>query len=274
MIPFLLAAVLNLGTPPPPEPANEVAAHLRSALQDVEHRFIDAKGGHVDYTALARSPEYAAVVRIAVSLQQVHPETLSRTDRLAFWLNTYNALVIHGIIEQGIPTSVQAMPTFFTETAYRIGGQDIHLDAIEAGVLSGNKVSTEAPTGVFGPDDPRRAWVVQPPDPRIHFGLVCGASSCPPIRFYTGERIESQLSLAAESFLNGSAVTVDPAHHRLRLSQIFQWYDADFGGKAGIRALLATYLDKGPAKDHLMAHWGSYRWEYAPYDWQLNQQTH
>lgn len=41
-------------------------------------------------------------------------------------------------------------------------------------------------------------------DPRIHFALVCGAKSCPPIKLYSGSNLEEGLNLAAEGFLEDS----------------------------------------------------------------------
>ena len=38
-------------------------------------------------------------------------------------------------------------------------------------------------------------------DPRIHFTLNCGATSCPPIRVYSAPNLDSQLNRAAASFL-------------------------------------------------------------------------
>lgn len=42
-----------------------------------------------------------------------------------------------------------------------------------------------------------RAQVVQPCDPRIHFALVCGAKSCPPIKVYTPDNLEEGLQVRA-----------------------------------------------------------------------------
>ena len=38
--------------------------------------------------------------------------------------------------------------------------------------------------------------VVEKVDPRIHFALVCGAKSCPPIKLYTPENLEEALDSA------------------------------------------------------------------------------
>ena len=40
-------------------------------------------------------------------------------------------------------------------------------------------------------------------DPRIHFALVCGAKSCPPIKVYTPDSLEDGLDSATMAFCEG-----------------------------------------------------------------------
>lgn len=58
-------------------------------------------------------------------------------------------------------------------------------------------------------------------DPRIHFALVCGAKSCPPIRLYSAANLEEGLAAAAEAFVGGE-VEVDVGKREVRLSKIFK----------------------------------------------------
>ena len=48
--------------------------------------------------------------------------------------------------------------------------------------------------------------VVSPLDPRVHFTLVCGAKSCPPIRIYTPASLEPGLEAASQAFCSGAPV--------------------------------------------------------------------
>lgn len=59
------------------------------------------------------------------------------------------------------------------------------------------------------------AQVVRPLDPRIHFALVCGAKSCPPIKLYSAATLEEGLSAAADTFC-ASDVEVDAAAKKVR----------------------------------------------------------
>jgi hypothetical protein len=58
--------------------------------------------------------------------------------------------------------------------------------------------------------------VVQPLDPRIHFALVCGAKSCPPIKLYSAATLEEGLAAAADTFC-ASDVEVDAAAKKVRV---------------------------------------------------------
>ena len=66
--------------------------------------------------------------------------------------------------------------------------------------------------------DARNALVVKEVDPRIHFALVCGAKSCPPIRVFSAANLEFGLAAAAKNFLDSeTTVTRDGAWKVLQL---------------------------------------------------------
>jgi hypothetical protein len=115
--------------------------------------------------------------------------------------------------------------------------------------------------------------IVCPPDARIHFALVCGATSCPPIKLYAAPTLEESLQAAAEAFCT-TEVTLDAANKRVTLSKIFQWYFVDFGTDKEQRLrFLLPYLE--PQKQRLLEGWlqqgaNSIKVSYAPYNWDVN----
>lgn len=66
-------------------------------------------------------------------------------------------------------------------------------------------------------------------DPRIHFALVCGAKSCPPIKLYTPDNLEDGLQSAAEAFAEGEISVDKSGKGAVRMSKIYSWYHDDFG---------------------------------------------
>lgn len=74
---------------------------------------------------------------------------------------------------------------------------------------------------MFADGDPRLSLTV-PLDPRVHFALVCGAKSCPPIRIFRTRNLERGLLAAARNFCD-QEVAVDQAG-RITMSKIFDWF--------------------------------------------------
>jgi hypothetical protein len=122
----------------------------------------------------------------------------------------------------------------------------------------------------FKRTDPRRQLVLESIDPRIHFALVCGSRSCAPIRFYDEEVIDEQLETATRNFINSSEVIVLPEKNKIFLSQIFDWYQKDFGGRENLISFLVKYLEKPDKCDFLENHNDQLSVEYLYYDWNLN----
>jgi hypothetical protein len=246
---------------------------LTLAMSDLKTRFIDAERGAVRYGSIRGSEEFERYKDLTRGLRSFDLRSLQdRGQRLAFWINLYNTAVIHGVIELGLERSVKESPGFFDRITYEIGTYRFSLNHMEHGLLRGNRRHPYRLLRPFREKDPRLQFTVFPLDPRIHFALVCGARSCPPIGFYEAEQIEFQLELAAMSFINSPQVHIIPEEGILRMSMIFKWYMADFGGNE--RALLETllnYLDEGEKKNFIRENKDRIRIRYQPYDWNLNQ---
>ena len=59
----------------------------------------------VDYDGIRRSSEFARYKELTRELVRVRIAEASREEKLAFFVNVYNAMVIHGNIERGPPVS-------------------------------------------------------------------------------------------------------------------------------------------------------------------------
>jgi hypothetical protein len=248
-----------------------LAETLNRAVLGLKGKFF-TESGRVDYRAMKGSPEWAVYEGLAGCLRAFDPATLAgRAERLAFWINLYNALVVHGVLAADVPQSVTKVPSFFDTTAYEIGGLRFSLEDIEHGVLRGNRPKHLRPWAPLPKSDPRLKYALESLDPRIHFALVCGARSCPPVGAYTADRIDEQLDLAARSFVN-QAVEAAPGGKELRVSSILQWYEADFGGRDGVLNFLRRTLSPGPAL-RLLEAGAEPKISYVDYDWSLNDAT-
>ena len=265
--------LLNAGEPPRTSSEQPLDIALTLAMADLKARFIDADKGVVRYRAIRGSKEFERYKDLTKRLRSLDLRSLKeREKRLAFWINVYNTAVIHGVIEMGLERSVKESPRFFDRATYEVGGFPFSLNEMEHGILRGNRRHPYRLLKPFRRKDPRLEFAVIPMDSRIHFALVCGARSCPPIGFYEAEQIDFQLQLAAMSFTNSPQVKILPQEGTVLLSQIFKWYRADFGESRGaILDMLLNLLDEGEKKNFLKENRNRIRIRYQPYDWNLNE---
>ena len=221
--------------------------------QDVLANYVTGDGS-VRYAALKNNP--GALKKFVAQIGAVSPDSHpalfpAREDRLAYWINAYNALVMDAVID-GYPERRKRLSTllgrgiFFKLMSVRAGGRATTLDAIETARL-------------------REGFH----DPRIHFAIVCASRGCPWLgrTAFTAKNVDTLLNDAARRFLNQKRnVDVDPAHGVITLSSIFDWFGGDFGGdKAQRLTFIAKYRDDG-------AQFVSRSWKlkYADWDWSLN----
>lgn len=255
------------------EQAASVAVELKQAMSRLKAQAISEDGNHVNYTTLRESDEFAAYRRhFLPRLAALDPTAIAtREERIAFWINLYNALIIDAVIAFGVQRSVTegrlGLLTFFRRAAYNIGGHCTSCEEIEHGILRANRGNPFMPGPQFAGDDPRCAWVIDPIDPRIHFALNCASRSCPPINVYDAANLDAQLTLAARSFID-QTTTLHAGW--LTLSPILRWYAGDFGGRAGVLAFVRDHLPDDPRRAWLQSQGAPAKPAYSRYDWQLN----
>ncbi|KAL3162490.1 hypothetical protein ABBQ32_010153 [Trebouxia sp. C0010 RCD-2024] len=262
---------------------SEVSEGLRQLILRLYDKHLTANGKALDYEALKKDPVFKTYTNVTAELQKVEVASLDREERMAFFINIYNAVVVHALAVFGPASNLQQRLTFFNSIKYNIGGQDYSANDMEHGVLRGNRPTPASPwvllgvpqwsPGYFKATDPRAAYVVSPVDPRIHFALVCGAKSCPPIKVYTPTTLQEGLDSATSAFCEGEVIFHKEAK-TVELSKIFKWYKQDFGPPHQLFPWLLPYLPPSAKADlqELLNTVGSkhIKVKYRHYDWALN----
>jgi len=267
---------ISLGTKSKPAPvATEIVIQIRDILSKIYAKTLTEKGSKVRYDLLKNSEEFTKDFMESVYLlQRVDLTTLNHNDKLAFWINIYNALVLHGFIANGPPQNAVQRNNFFYRTKYQIAGHMYSLNDIEHGILRGNSVPPGAVLRLIRGHDPRRIHVFYRVDPRIHFALNCGARSCPPIKVYTSEKIDRQLTIAAINFLD-SETQVNESTNTVTLSKIMYWYYSDFADNdVDLLKFISQYITEEDKKEPLLRMLNEaphkIKVNFAPYDWSHN----
>lgn len=278
-----LSEALNDYTDEAVENSENLVFALRKMMNTLKQEAF-ADDGSVNYHHLKDSPSYTAYRQMTGSLRTFPLASLTgNAERMAFWINLYNVLIIDAIIHYQIEKTVQEVKGFFARAAYIIDGQRFSADDIEHGILRANAGHIAIPGPQFGRHDKRRQFILPSLDPRLHFALVCGAQSCPPVGVYHPDRLEAQLHLAAHNFINSSEVTVDLSAYTVQLSRIFQWYAPDFGGvfinQVGLGKFnavlryIAHFVEDTSTQDALLNIPERFKVAFHPYNWGLNLMT-
>jgi len=187
-------------------------------------------------------------------MQEVHVSDLNRNEQKAYWINLYNALTVAVILDHYPVQSIRDIdisPGIFSN-----GPWDAELLTIEGEKLSLNDIEHRIL---------RPVWQ----DNRIHYAVNCASLGCPnlqPVAF-TSQNLEMLLEKTARDFINhprGVAFLAD----RLRVSSIYFWFQADFGGsEKGIIKHLRLYL----SPENLKKLDGVQKKMSQQYDWNLNE---
>lgn len=265
--------VLNDGVSAGALTPDEIAGKLKMSMNVLRGAFFDTQRGRVAYEAMKDSVAYRDYVQLSYSLRHIDLKVLTtREQQIAFWINLYNVMVIHGVIELGIQDSVKEVRNFFSRVQYRVGNMIFSLDDIEHGILRGNVRPPTSLFKLFAAYDLRNNHVIIPVDPRIHFALVCASSSCPPIEVYTAQDLDQQLDIAARTFLNAQGVVINKHTGEVALSRIFKWYGRDFGENIKARlSFILPYLYEEEDKVFIKNNINSLKVTYQDYDWRLNR---
>lgn len=221
--------VLNSKKINPPDFSGwDVAATIKMAMDQFKLAAFNNDGSLIDYAELRQSQAYDEFQNYCLPrLRELNPSDFkTQSEKLAFWINLYNALVVDGIINFQVQSSIietrLGLLSFFRKAAYNIGGQRLSLDDIEHGILRANRGLPYLPGPHFASDDQRLECSIHKFDHRIHFALNCASRLCPPIRAYRPDHINQQLEIASRSFVD-SSTRIKPDKAAIFISAIFNW---------------------------------------------------
>lgn len=163
----------------------------------------------------------------------------SKSEKLAFWINAYNAYTLKMIVDHYPVKSITSL--------YKGKPWDHVWIVIDNKTYSLNDIEHK---------------IIRPQfkEPRIHFAVNCASISCPALsnNAYTSENLESMLENAAKSFINSKANNISSSS--IKLSPLFDWYKEDFGE---VRSFISKYSKVKPGANVPIT--------YMDYNWNLNE---
>jgi len=172
----------------------------------------------------------------------------SEEEKIAYWINVYNAFTVKLIIDnyplKSIKDIVKGLPMINSPW-------DIKFFDIENTSFDLNTVEHEILRKKFN-------------EPRIHFAINCASISCPKLRneAYVAGQLDEQLNDQAQKFILNpikNNITTEEVH----LSKIFDWFKSDFTREKPLLLFLQKYIEIEIPKNSKI--------KYLNYDWNLNE---
>ncbi|GJM16399.1 MAG: DUF547 domain-containing protein [Thermodesulfobacteriota bacterium] len=252
--------------------------HSYSTYNSLLNEYVDKDS--VNYQGFIDSrAQFETFLRTIGSVNENDYEGWSEEQKLAFWINAYNAFTLKAIIDHypikrsfslvGIfyapSNSILQIKGVWKKLQFRAVGMMVTLDEIEHQIL-------------------RKEFN----EPRIHMAINCASISCPDLsnEAYLPETLEQQLTQASINFVNNPSkgIQIDEQKRKVKLSKIFKWFGEDFienyGGTVlfnnyslkenAVLNFAVQYLEAQTAKEYLMKN--KLKIGYLGYDWHLNEQ--
>ncbi|CAK8538165.1 unnamed protein product [Lathyrus sativus] len=150
---------------------------------------------------------------------------LSYKQKLAFWINIYNACIMNAFLDHGLPSTQDKLLTLMNKAAMNVGGIVLNALAIEHFILRHPCESKHGPV-----DEKeilvRHAYGVGYPEPNVTFALCRGTWSSPALRVYTSEEVVNQLGRAKVEYLEASVGITNK--RKIIVPKLLQWHMHDF----------------------------------------------
>jgi len=195
------------------------------------------QGSEVDYQSLSNKNDGLSVL-VGSTIKAFNQTQKGSEAWVASGINVYNLLVIQKVINAFPVQSVEQINGFFNDN---IDAElKISLNQLEKELIESTK------------------------DPRIHFALICGGSSCPsfPKTVFNADNLNTLLeSQTRASLKEQKIIEYDAVNQTVHLNQIFKWFQSDFAS-VGVINFINQYSDLNLPDDVEIS--------YLIYDWTLN----
>jgi hypothetical protein len=234
------------------------SAAFEESLSRILDRYLDIHG-NIDYFALMGDQSHIKYAEALATVDLTQFKT--HNERLAFWINAYNALSIYGVVKK-----LEADPEYAKRGNKNWLGR-VRFFAIQKFIVAGKKYTLRSIEN----------WIRKEfKEPRIHFALNCSSLGCPVLKdgLYSAENLDAELDVATKLYLNSpSGVQIDSENRIVHLSMIFKWYKNDFKVlNLSILEFVAQYLSEVD-QTFIRSHHDQIKIKYIPYNWSLNLST-
>jgi hypothetical protein len=219
-------------------PLEKIEKFDHSSWNDLVTRFVSEKG-NVNYEGFRKNSK-TLTTYIASLGENIPTENWSKNDKLAYWMNAYNAMTVDLILHNLPLESIKDIAKPWDQRLWKLDEKWYNLEEIEHQIL--RKMD----------------------EPRIHFGINCASYSCPPLlnKAFTAETVDTQLAFLSQRFINDTTRN-SISQDRVEISKIFNWFSKDFQQNGSVIDFLNQYSETTISANAKV--------RYKDYNWELNK---
>ncbi|CAI0442033.1 unnamed protein product [Linum tenue] len=185
-------------------------------------------------------------------LAKLNPIHLSCNEKLAFWINLYNALIMHqAYLAYGVPRSDLKLFSLMQKAAYTVGGHSFSAAAIEYAILKMKpplhrpQIALLLALHKLKVSGEQRKCAVDAHEPLVAFALSCGMYSSPAVRVYTAENVREELEEAQHDFIRASVGV--SSRGKLLVPKLVHCFAKSFVDDSNLAVWISHYLPPNQA---------------------------
>ncbi|ESQ35137.1 hypothetical protein EUTSA_v10007325mg [Eutrema salsugineum] len=179
-------------------------------------------------------------------LARVNPTELSHNEKLAFWINIYNALIMHAYLAYGVPKTDLKLFSLMQKAAYTVGGNSYNAATIEYMTLKMNpplhrpQIALLLSILKLKVSEEQRQAGISTHEPLVSFALSCGMHSSPAVRIYSAESVGEELEEAQKDYIQAS-VGVSP-RGKLIVPKMLHCFSKNFVDDSKVALWISRHL--------------------------------
>jgi len=176
------------------------------------------------------SNAFKAFALSTCELQQVVLEE-SHEEKLCFWINVYNLLLVHGYISSPPEknATIESKWNFFKKTKYNIGGSVYSLADIQFGILRSKMTTPQTFQNNLGDltNSSIHLHGLNKSEPRIDFALSWATKSSASLIIYHAGTIFEELENSTRNFLQKNII-INSESKEIIIPELISWFHIDF----------------------------------------------
>jgi len=225
------------------KPSPDVGANIHNSWDILLKKHVSSSG-NVNYNGF--KSDIKALNAYILLLKENQPSnSWSKNEKLAYWINAYNANTISLMVRNWPVTSIKKI------TKGAKGPWDIAFINLEGKTYSLNNIENDIIRKRFN-------------EPRIHFAVNCASKGCPSLRneAFIASKLMTQLQEQTVKFINDPSKNIISTNSA-KISKLFDWYKIDFTKNGSVIDFINKYSKTKASSSAVIS--------YTDYSWEVNK---